>query len=314
MARTRKIVKSSVHRALNQIGDRWSQLIIQEAFRGASRFEEFRARTNAPRNTLSSRLRGLVANGILEQRAAKEGGARQSYHLTPMGLDLYDSVLIAWTWGIRWDATAPNGPAGLIHTECGKPMLPTMVCRHCGGDISLHTCSHHPGPGAGYEEVEIARLHRRRQSGAEDAPRQAADVVDMTGDRWTGLVISTQYFGIHRFDDIQSALEIATNILTDRLRVLVANGVFERRLYEMSPPRYEYWLTKKGKDLYPHALALLLWAEKWLLKPGEEPPIIVTHRQCEQPVDAAVVCSECRKPLTPENVTERRVKDRKAVA
>ena len=51
-----------------------------------------------------------------------------------------------------------------------------------------------------------------------------------------------------------------------------------------------------------------------LLKPGEEPPIIVTHRQCEQPIDAAVVCSECRKPLNPGNVAERRVKDRKAVA
>ncbi len=48
MARTRKIIKNSVHRALNTIGDRWSQLIIQEAFRGATRYEEFRARTGAP--------------------------------------------------------------------------------------------------------------------------------------------------------------------------------------------------------------------------------------------------------------------------
>ena len=120
MARTRKIIKNSVHRALNTIGDRWSQLIIQEAFRGATRYEEFRARTGAPRNTLSNRLRGLVASGIFEQRAHREGAARQSYHLTPMGLDLFDSVLIAWCWGIRWDATAPNGPAGLVHTECGR--------------------------------------------------------------------------------------------------------------------------------------------------------------------------------------------------
>lgn len=313
MARTRKIIKNSVHRALNTIGDRWSQLIIQEAFRGATRYEEFRARTGAPRNTLSNRLRGLVANGIFEQRAHREGAARQSYHLTQMGLDLFDSVLIAWCWGIRWDATAPNGPAGLVHTECGKSMLPMMVCRHCGGDISLHTCSHHPGPGAGFEEVEIARLHRRRQSGGEDAVHTVADVVDMTGDRWTGLVISTQYFGIHRFDDIQSMLDIATNILTDRLRVLVANGVFERRLYEMSPPRYEYWLTKKGKDLYPHALALLIWADKWLLE-DDQPPVIVTHNQCGHPVDSVVICSECRHPLTPETVTERRTKDRKASA
>lgn len=313
MATTRTIIKNSVHKALNTIGDRWSQLIIQEAFRGATRYEEFRARTGAPRNTLSNRLRGLVANGIFEQRAHREGAARQSYHLTPLGLDLFDSVLIAWCWGIRWDATTPNGPAGLVHTECGKSMLPLMVCAHCGGDITLHACRHHPGPGAGFEEAEITRLHRRRQSGAEDAVRAPTDVADMTGDRWTGLIISTQYFGIHRFDDIQAMLNIATNILTDRLRSLVAGGVFERRLYEMSPPRYEYWLTKKGKDLYPHALALLLWADKWLLG-DEEPPVIVTHNQCGQPVEAEVICSECRAPLTPENVTERRAKEKKAGA
>ena len=191
-------------------------------------------------------------------------------------------------------------------------------CAFVAGAEAAHTPAASRKPSPQYPmpkyTVRSGCSTRRRQSASDDASPPIADVVDMTGDRWTGLVISTQYFGIHRFDDIQSALDIATNILTDRLRALVANGVFERRLYEMSPPRYEYWLTKKGKDLYPHALALLIWAEKWLLKAGEAPPVIVTHRQCDQPIDAAVVCSECRKPLNPGNVAERRVKDRKAPA
>lgn len=313
MAPPHRYRKSSVHKALNTIGDRWNQLILQEAFRGTARFEDFRTRIGAPRNTLTTRLRGLVTNGILEQRASRVGGARLSYHLTPMGLDLFDSMLIAWCWGIRWDAVTPNGPAGLVHTTCGKAMLPMMVCGHCDGDISLHACRHHPGPGAGFEEGSFTRLHRRRQSPGDDRTRQVADVADMTGDRWTGMVISTQYFGVHRFDDMHAMLNIATNILTDRLNVLVNTGVFERRLYEMSPPRYEYWLTKKGKDLYPHALALMLWADKWLLD-GEEPSVIVTHIQCGQPVEAKVVCSECRLPLTIETVTERRPKDKKVLA
>ena len=312
MAPNNAIMKSSVHKALNTIGDRWNQLILQEAFRGVSRFEDFRARTGAPRNTLTSRLRSLVANGLLEKRASRAGGARLSYYLTAMGLDLFDSTLIAWCWGIRWDAVTPSGPAGLVHTDCGKAMLPVMVCGHCDGEVSLHACRHHPGPGAGFEEVDVIRLHRRRQSASDERPRKVADVADITGDRWTGLVISTQYFGVHRFDDIRAALNIATNILTDRLNVLVNSGVFERRFYEMSPPRYEYWLTKKGKDLYPHALALMLWADKWLLN-GEQPSVIVTHRQCGQPVEAKMVCSECREPLTMDNVTERKPKERKAV-
>ncbi|TAJ70155.1 MAG: transcriptional regulator [Phenylobacterium sp.] len=306
MARTRKIIKNSVHRALNAIGDRWSQLILEEAFRGTTRFEDFRARTGAPRNTLSNRLRGLVANGILERRAHREGAARQAYHLTEMGKGLFDSVLLAWSWGIRWDEVSPHGPAGLAHAGCGRSMLPQMVCEHCGGDISLHSCSHHPGPGAGVEEIQVTRLHRRRQpGGADETVRPTSDVVDMTGDRWTGMVISTQYFGVHRFDDIQAMLDIATNILTDRLRALVANGVFERRLYELSPPRYEYWLTRKGKDLYPHALALLLWADRWLAD-ASGPPVEVTHNACGKPILAQVICSGCRAPLTPDNVAERR--------
>ncbi|WP_309645422.1 helix-turn-helix domain-containing protein [Phenylobacterium sp.] len=310
MARTRKILRSSVNRALNAIGDRWSQLILEEAFRGATRFEDFRARTGAPRNTLSNRLRSLVANGIFEQRAHREGATRQAYHLTEMGRGLFDSVLIAWCWGIRWDEVSPNGPAGLVHSVCGRSMLPQMVCDHCGGDISLHSCSHRPGPGAGFEEMEVTRLHRRRQpGGGEEAARPPSDVVDMTGDRWTGMVISTQYFGIHRFDDIQANLDIATNILTDRLRALVANGVFERRLYEMSPPRYEYWLTKKGKDLYPHALALLLWADHWLAD-ASGPPVEVIHNACGKLVEASVVCSECKVPLEPQTVAERRPRER----
>ena len=311
MANTHKIIKNSVHMALNAIGDRWGQLILQEAFRGATRFEEFRARTGAPRNTLTNRLRGLIAHGILEQRPHREGAARQGYHLTPMGLELFDSLLIAWCWGIRWDATAPSGPAGLVHLTCGKSMLPLTVCRHCNGEVSLHACRHHPGPGAGYEEAENTRLHRRRQSSGEGSgDRAAIDVNDIIGDRWTGMVLSTQYFGIHRFDDIQAFLNIATNILTDRLRVLVSIGIFERRLYELSPPRYEYWLTKKGKDLYPHALALLFWADKWLL-PDDKPPVIVTHLQCGKRLEMEMICSECGEPVTFDTVTERWAKEKK---
>lgn len=310
MIRTKKIAKSSVHTALNKIGDRWNHLIIQEAFRGNSKFEDILAQTGASRNTLSSRLRSLVAHGILEKRVHKQGGTRQSYQLTECGRDLFDSMVLASSWGLRWDASTPNGPSSIVHTGCGKAMLPTMACQHCGGDITLHSCRQRPGPGAGFEELAIPRLHRRRhaQAGSGHAA-PPGDVADFIADRWTAMILATQYFGIHRFDDIQSALEIATNILTDRLRALVASGIFERRIYEMSPPRYEYHLTTKGKELYPHALALMQWAERWYLD-GELPPVIVTHMQCQHELDFAVVCSECREPLSVETVVERRSRDK----
>ena len=315
MASTRKTAKSSVYRALNTIGDRWSQLIIQAALRGTTRFADFRIQTGAARNTLSLRLRSLVANKVLERLAEREGAARQTYHLTPMGLDLFDSMLMAWSWGIRWDAVAPNGPAALVHTECGKAMLPVMVCGHCEDEISMHHCRGRPGPGAGFEKAAAPRLNRRRNSPSDEVgSRPLLDATDMTADRWTAMVISAQYFGVHRFDQIHAMFPISTNILTDRLNALVAAGVLERRLYEMSPPRYEYWLTRKGKDLYTHALALLIWGDKWLLK-GDKPPVIVTHVPCGHDVaDAQVVCSACRGRLTLDTVVERLPKARRPAA
>jgi len=308
MPQKRFIVKSSVHRALNAVGDRWIQLILQEAFRGVTSFEDFRVRTAASRNTLSNRLRAMIASGILERRAERTGGVRQVYHLTPMGRALFDSVLIAWCWGIRWDAASPSHSAGILHTTCGKSMLPRPVCRHCREDILMHACRHQPGPGAGMEETEVPRLHRRRQlSHAADSGQKGGDVLDLIGDRWTGLVISTQFFGIHRFDQIQATLDIASNILTNRLHALVRTGIFERRLYALGPPRYEYWLTRKGKDLYPQALALMLWGDRWLAD-SNGPPVVVTHIPCEHPIDLEVVCDQCRQPLTPETVREKRAR------
>jgi len=307
MHRTRKVAISSVTRALNLVGDRWNQLILQEAFRGAGGFEDLRTGTGATRNTLSMRLRGLVANGVLEQRALREGGARKAYHLTDKGEDLFNWILLVWSWGIRWQSVSSNGPTVLAHTTCGKAMLPVMVCAHCHGRVSVHSCRYETGEGAGDEEVRIPRLHRRRRTGGDETLRDL-DVVDMTADRWTGMVVSTQYFGLHKFDEMLQHLDIASNILADRLKALVANGIFERRLYAMSPPRYDYWMTTKGKDLYPQALALLQWGDKWLAPDG--PPVCVIHRQCEKPVEARLVCSECDGELHHDNVVEKRGKER----
>lgn len=305
----RRSPRSSVHRALGVVGDRWSQLVVDEAFRGATRFEEFRARTGAPRNTLANRLTALVRHGVLERSASREGGAQRAYVLTPMGRALHDHVLLAWSWGIRWSAVAPTGPTSLVHSGCGKAMLAVATCAHCGDDLKLHACTHRPGPGTGVETVPATRQHRRRQPGGSS--RQPLDVVDITGDRWTGLVVSSQFFGAHRFDAIQSMLDIATNILSDRLRALVASGVLERRLYQIAPQRHEYWLTQKGRDLYAHALALLLWGDAWLAG-RRGPPLVIVHRSCGRTVGMKVVCSECREPLPPGSVEERRTRPGRA--
>jgi DNA-binding HxlR family transcriptional regulator len=300
MSSPRLVPKSSVNRALNALGDRWSLLIIHQAFLGTTRFESFRSQCNIPRSTLSHRLKTLLANDILTLQP-QAGGSRQSYHLTQRGEALLDAVLLSWAWGIRWGMISRGMPSSILHTGCGKAMLPVMACDHCREEITVTTCRREAGPGAGMEALEVKRMHRRRHAATES---YAAEAVDLLGDRWTGMVIATQYFGIHRFDAMQAYLSIASNILADRLKALESNGILERCLYELVPPRYEYRLTKKGADLFPHALSLMLWADEWLADVNG-PPVIVHHRSCGHVLGASVVCGECGERLSADSVQPR---------
>ena len=284
--KTRLVPKSSLNRALNALGDRWSLLIVQEAFLGATRFEEFHERLGGARSTLSSRLQALERHDILEKRPHRDEGARMAYHLTPRGLDLFDSMILMWGWGVRWGVAGRRAPTVFIHEVCGKPMLPEVRCTACGELLTLRSCSFVPGPGQGMEKLPVQRMHRKRQP-TDTTP--VLELVDLLGDRWTGLVVSVQYFGIHRFDEMQNMLGIASNILTDRLRTLENAGIFERRLYEITPPRYEYRLTKKGLDLYPHALTMLTWADAWL-RDKAGPPVRIRH-ECGAALSSEVGCS-----------------------
>ena len=90
-----------------------------------------------------------------------------------------------------------------------------------------------------------------------------ARTLDVVGDRWTLLVLRDVFVGINRFDEIQRDLGIARNVLAERLESLVRDGVLERRAYQERPPRHEYMLTQKGKDLQSVLLAMVAWGDRW---------------------------------------------------
>ena len=101
------------------------------------------------------------------------------------------------------------------------------------------------------------------------------------GERWTMLVLRECFNRTRRFEDFQSHLGIARNVLTDRLGGLVDEGILERRQYQERPPRYEYRLTEKGLDLNPVLLELMRWGDRWDA-PAAGPPVLVEHRDCER--------------------------------
>lgn len=123
-----------------------------------------------------------------------------------------------------------------------------------------------------------------------------ARTLEVVGDRWTLLILRDALYGVRRFDDFRRDLGIARNILTDRLNRLVDQGVLERHLYEEHPPRHEYRLTDKGRDLLPVVLAMMRWGDRW--SSDVEPPVTLTHTTCGNVTTPTVCCSECGEPLT----------------
>jgi DNA-binding HxlR family transcriptional regulator len=125
--------------------------------------------------------------------------------------------------------------------------------------------------------------------------------MDLLGDWWTPLVLREAFYGIRRFDAFQESLGIARNMLTDRLRRLVVEeGLLEKRPYQTEPVRHDYVLTEKGRDFFGVLLVMNRWGDRWLA--GEAgPPVAMRHEVCGQETHAEVVCAACGEPMTADN-------------
>jgi DNA-binding HxlR family transcriptional regulator len=129
-----------------------------------------------------------------------------------------------------------------------------------------------------------------------------ARTLSIVGDRWTLLVVRDVFLGLRRFDDLQRNLGVTRHLLADRLRRLVAEGIFERIPYQDRPVRYEYRLTEKGIDLHPILLSLVKWGDRWMAGPGG-PPMQYIHRSCGNTIMPAHHCPECGDPVLARDIT-----------
>ena len=125
---------------------------------------------------------------------------------------------------------------------------------------------------------------KRQYEGQEAC--SVAQVLEIIGERWTLLIIRDAFLGLTRFDQFQRSLGVARNVLTDRLGRLVDAGIFERVLYAERPPRYEYVLTAKGRDLFTALNALRQWGDQHL---SAKPMRLLRRKVDGSPVVAALV-------------------------
>lgn len=131
-----------------------------------------------------------------------------------------------------------------------------------------------------------------------------ARALEVVGDRWTLLIVRSAFFACTtRFGDFASRLDIARDVLADRLNRLSEDAIFERRAYQDRPPRHEYLLTDKGRDLVPVLAAMTNWGDRYRAPQG--PPREIIHFDCGGHVDLQLVCRHCLATVPSSKITSR---------
>jgi len=134
----------SLAQTLNIIGERWTLLILRDAFFGARKFSEFQDNLGIARNILSTRLNQLVAEGIFEKHTPTEGGHAE-YRLTESGLALQPILLSMTHWGDQYKAN-PKGPRlTFVERSTGLPIRTMTAISEDGRSLSPREIKAVPG-------------------------------------------------------------------------------------------------------------------------------------------------------------------------
>jgi DNA-binding HxlR family transcriptional regulator len=142
----------SIARTLGVIGDRWTLLVIRDAFMGVRRFEDFQQSLGIARNVLTDRLGRLTDEGILRRNLYQDRPPRYEYRLTRKGVDLWPVIITTLKWGDRYLADE-GSPLLILHRDCGGEIDGRLHCSRCGAQLGPTDVDVRPGPGAASSEA-----------------------------------------------------------------------------------------------------------------------------------------------------------------
>ncbi|SMF62352.1 winged helix-turn-helix transcriptional regulator [Allosphingosinicella indica] len=120
--------------------------------------------------------------------------------------------------------------------------------------------------------------------------------LQVVGERWSFLILRAAFNGLHHFEEFQSTLGIARNILSNRLARLVENEILQREPDPADRRKVTYRLTQKGRELLPVLISLRQWGERWVSGIPSNP--VLVDRQSLRPVAAMGVHAEDGRPLS----------------
>jgi DNA-binding HxlR family transcriptional regulator len=137
----------SIARPATLLGDRWTLVILRQAFSRTRRFDDFQRQLGISRSLLSDRLGKLVEFGILRREPYKDDvRTRDEYRLTEKGLDLYPVLMALREWGDKYMADE-GAPIQVHHRGCGGELHTELTCEHCGEEVGARDAEVAPGPG-----------------------------------------------------------------------------------------------------------------------------------------------------------------------
>src|SRR6201996_4555319 len=125
--------------------------------------------------------------------------------------------------------------------------------------------------------------------------------LERVGERWSILLLRELFRGAHRFDELQTSLGIAPNILSSRLTRLIDAGFVEKQLYQEHPPRYSYVLTERGQDFMPVLFAIVEFGNKHFSPDG--PAVVVVDNTTMEVAEPVVVDAKTGVPVTSSRFT-----------
>lgn len=296
----RRITPGSLRRALDQIGDPWALQIVKEAFLGVRRFQDFQSRLGIPRQTLMLRLNRFTDHAIFYKKPVQHQRVLYEYHLTPKGIDLHAFVLMIWRWHRRWHLDKSILPARLYHRSCGQSLEPVMRCHTClqtlrPEEVELESCS---GPTT--DPQQPVRRVRIVNDLEKLGVNYLATVV--LGDGWSILLLNAVMRGLRNYDALKTALRVSSNVLSARLKTLLALELLQQEQSVDDRRMYTYTLTDKGRDIYPMIVALMQWGDRWCAG-ADGPSELLRHRVCGAILYPDVCCNCCDETLRWGEVT-----------
>lgn len=290
------LASSTLSHGLQVLGDRWTVSVLLGAFLGFYRFDDWRLRLGLPRQTLTQRLKALVALGLLRQRPYQEKPQRLGYHLTQTGLALYSHVLMIWAWERRWGTRELALPAQLVHRPCGHAFVPHMACRHCAAPTGASDLSFSLQVNPALMPDSTLRQRTPRLS-AQEGPQMG---LGLRVDRWALLIVTAVFLGCHYFDQLAHVLGIGSSVLARRLNGMVDDGLLLCQVDLTDTRRRIYRLTPASHDLFGYILCFSSWASRHHFEqPSSIRPV---HKDCGQAFVPQAVCSHCQAELLAHEV------------